>query len=229
MQSNSGRLRTSKSTTSRARRALGVGGTTWVHAPANWTIPTRGAPTRASRQTRERVRCHRGSARVNGRGAAGRDAYPSLVQVARVLTSISRCICARVPETNAYDRVLAHTRRLRNRALGSPHVALPDSRIVQGCALRVVHVLHPFDPPRHKSSSAHCASSARHALRRTATTRTRLGGGHGVRISTPDLGPALLGRRQMEEKGREKVRTSRADSRLPSRILSFADLDSVVD
>ncbi|KAJ7798038.1 hypothetical protein B0H14DRAFT_2618310 [Mycena olivaceomarginata] len=125
--------------------------------------------------------------------------------LARVLTSISRCICARVPETNAYDRVLAHTRRLRNRALGSPHVALPDSRIVQGCALRVVHVLHPFDPPRHKSSSAHCASSARHALRRTATTRTRLGGGHGVRISTPDLGPALLERRQMEEKGREKT------------------------
>ncbi|KAJ7807433.1 hypothetical protein B0H14DRAFT_2609676 [Mycena olivaceomarginata] len=145
----------------------------------------------STRQTRERVRCHRGSARVNGRGAAGRDAYPSLVRVARVLTSISWCICARVPETNVYDRALAHTRRLRNRALGSPHVALPDSCIVQGCALRVVHVLHPFDPPRHKSSSAHCASSARHVLRRTAPTRTRLGGGHGVRISTPDLGPRV--------------------------------------
>ncbi|KAJ7878502.1 hypothetical protein B0H14DRAFT_2567189 [Mycena olivaceomarginata] len=156
------------------------------------------------------------------------------IAVARELMNVGslqrRVSLARlIPETNARDRALAHTRRLHDRALSSPHVALPDSCIVQGCALRVVHVLHPFDPPRHKSSSAHCESSARHALRRTAATWTRLGGGHDVCISTPNLGPAVLGRRQMEEKGREKLRTSRADSRLPSRILSFADLDGVVD
>ncbi|KAJ7829216.1 hypothetical protein B0H14DRAFT_2594257 [Mycena olivaceomarginata] len=66
--------------------------------------------------------------------------------------------------------------------LGSAFGAIMAAR----CALRM-HVLHPFDPPRHKPS---CASSAQHTLRRTTAARTRFGGGHGVRISTPDLGPA---------------------------------------
>ncbi|KAJ7755269.1 hypothetical protein B0H14DRAFT_2635299 [Mycena olivaceomarginata] len=127
--------------------------------------------------------------------------------------------------------------RLAHRVrLGSAFSAIAAVRELMGvgqlaetrCALRVVHVLHPFDPPQHKSSSAHCASSARHALRRTATTQTCLGGGHGVRISTPDLGPALLRRRQMEEKGREK--TERRDAVLSNAGVGSAagvDLESV--
>ncbi|KAJ7807411.1 hypothetical protein B0H14DRAFT_2609658 [Mycena olivaceomarginata] len=193
--------RTSKSITARARCALGVGVRRDHLGSCTGELDYTDARRSDSCITSD-------SGGAFGAIAAARESmgvgswqrrYPSLVRVARVLTSILWCICARVPKPTCTDRALAHTRRLRNRALGSPHVALPDSCIVQGCALRVVHVLHPFDPPRHKSSSAHCASSARHVLRRTAPTRTRLGGGHGVRISSPDLGPALLGRRQMEE------------------------------
>ncbi|KAJ7795633.1 hypothetical protein B0H14DRAFT_2620739 [Mycena olivaceomarginata] len=100
----------------------------------------------------------------------------------------------------------AHTRRLHDRALGSPHVALPDSRIVQGCALCVMHILHPFDPPRHKSSSTHCA--ARATAHRSCTDSSQRRARH--TLLTPDLGPVVLGRRQMEEKGREK--TERRDA-----------------